>query len=81
MATKIRLSRQGAKKSPIYFIVVSDSSSKRDGDFIEKLGLYFPKAANKDEKVKVNWDSVAAWKAKGAQMTRTVGQLLKVSPN
>jgi small subunit ribosomal protein S16 len=81
MAVKIRLSRHGSKKSPIYFIVASDSNSKRDGDFIEKLGLYFPKAASRAEKTKVDMEAVKAWQAKGAQMTRTVGQLLKVSSN
>ena len=79
MAVKIRLSRQGSKKSPVYFIVVSDSNSPRDGDFIEKLGLYHPKAVKKEDKVTVKTEALNAWLAKGAQMTRTVGQLLKVS--
>ena len=38
MATKIRLSRGGAKKRPFYRIVVADSRSPRDGRFIERVG-------------------------------------------
>lgn len=78
MSVKIRLSRHGAKKTPIYFVVATDSNSCRDGDFLEKLGQYQPKAAKPADKLKVNREAVAAWIAKGAQPTRTVGQLLKI---
>jgi len=36
---KIRLSMGGAKKRPVYKIVVADSRSSRDGRFIEKVGF------------------------------------------
>jgi small subunit ribosomal protein S16 len=78
MAVKIRLSRQGAKKTPIYFIVATDSASCRDGDFLEKLGQYQPKAAKPADKLKIDREAYAAWIAKGAQATRTVGQLVKL---
>ena len=39
---KIRLSMGGAKKRPIYKIVVADSRSPRDGRFIEKVGFFNP---------------------------------------
>ena len=42
MATKIRLTRMGAKKAPFYRIVVADSRSRRDGAFIEVIGTYDP---------------------------------------
>ena len=45
MATKIRLSRGGAKKRPFYRIVVADSRSPRDGRFIERVGTYNPMVA------------------------------------
>ena len=38
MAVKIRLRREGRKKTPMYRIVVADSKSPRDGRFIEILG-------------------------------------------
>ena len=42
MSVKIRLQRHGSKKRPFYFIVVANSTSSRDGRFIEKLGTYNP---------------------------------------
>ena len=39
---KIRLSMGGAKKRPVYKIVVADSRFPRDGRFIEKLGSFNP---------------------------------------
>jgi len=77
MSVKIRLSRQGAKKNPQYLVVAVDSNAKRDGAFLEKLGHYFPKAPKVSDKLKVNAEAVNAWIAKGAQPTKTVGQLLK----
>jgi small subunit ribosomal protein S16 len=77
MAVHIRLSRQGAKKQPNYLVVAVDSSKKRDGAYLEKLGQYFPKVANAKEKLKINLPALKAWQAKGAQMLQTVGQLVK----
>lgn len=77
MSVKIRLSRHGTKKEPIYFVVVVDSNSPRDGKFLQKLGQYLPKEAKPSDKLKVNLDALKAWQAKGAIPTRTVGQLLK----
>ena len=42
MALKIRLSRGGAKKKPFYRIVVAETTSPRDGKFVEKIGSYNP---------------------------------------
>jgi small subunit ribosomal protein S16 len=81
MAVTIRLSRQGAKKNPNYLIVAVDSAKKRDGEFIEKIGQYFPKGATLADKVKVNVEVLNRWKSAGAQMTRTAGQLLKSFAN
>lgn len=77
MAVIIRLSRQGAKKRPQYLIVAVDSAKKRDGAYLEKLGHYYPKAKTAKEKVEVKLDQIKAWQAKGAQVSQTVGQLLK----
>lgn len=77
MAVTIRLSRQGAKKKPQYLVVAVDSAKKRDGAYLENLGHYFPKAKDVKEKLKVNMEAIKAWQAKGAQVTQTVGQLLK----
>jgi small subunit ribosomal protein S16 len=77
MAVKLRLARQGAKKNPQYLIIAANSTAKRDGAFLEKLGHYFPKAAKPADKVKVNLEAVKAWLAKGAEPTKTVSELLK----
>ena len=74
---KIRLSRGGAKKRPFYRIVVSDSRSPRDGDFIEKIGTYNPLLADdKAERVKWNEDRLTYWLGKGAQPTDRIARFL-----
>jgi small subunit ribosomal protein S16 len=78
MAVSIRLSRQGAKKHPQYLIIAVDTAKKRDGAYLEKLGHYYPKAKTPKEKLEVNLEAVKRWQAKGARVTQTVGQLLKI---
>ncbi len=77
MSVTIRLSRQGAKKNPQYLIVAVDSAKKRDGAYLQNLGHYYPKAKELKDKVKVDQEAVKTWIANGAQMSQTVGQLLK----
>lgn len=74
---KIRLSRGGAKKRPFYRIVVSDSRSPRDGDFLEKIGTYNPLLADdKAERVKWNEERLTYWLGKGAQPTDRIAAFL-----
>ena len=55
---KIRLSMGGAKKRPVYKIVVADSRFPRDGRFIEKVGFFNPLLPkNKKEKVRVLFEN------------------------
>ncbi len=77
MSLKIRLSRAGAKKRPIYRIVVADSRFPRDGRFIEKLGLYNP-LMPKDSAERLNFDveKAKAWLAKGATPSDRVARFL-----
>jgi small subunit ribosomal protein S16 len=77
MAVTIRLTRQGAKKQPQYLIVAMDKTKARDGEYLEKLGHYYPKAKSAAEKIQVDAEKVKRWQAKGAQVSQTVGQLLK----
>lgn len=42
MSTRIRLQRHGKKGKPYFHIVIADQRSKRDGRFIEKIGVYNP---------------------------------------
>ena len=71
---KIRLARHGSKKRPVYRIVVADSASPRDGRFIAQIGLYDP--SRSPVLVKIDAEKLAAWRAKGAQPTQTVRQLI-----
>jgi small subunit ribosomal protein S16 len=74
---KIRLSRGGAKKRPFYRIVVSDSRSPRDGDFIEKIGTYNPLLADdKAQRVQFDQERMSYWLSKGAQPTDRVAVFL-----
>ncbi|MGZ3707579.1 MAG: 30S ribosomal protein S16 [Bdellovibrionota bacterium] len=79
MSVMIRLSRQGAKKHPQYLVVAVDSAKKRDGAYLAKLGHYYPMAKTPKEKLAVDMEAVALWQKRGAQVTQTVGQLLKVA--
>lgn len=77
MPVVIRLTRQGAKKQPKYLIVATDKASKRDGEYLQKIGHYMPKAKENKDKIKLDVAAYEAWKAKGAVCSQTVGQLIK----
>jgi small subunit ribosomal protein S16 len=73
----IRLARGGAKKRPFYSVVVADSRSRRDGNFIERVGFYNPKAPEGAESMRLAKDRVSFWQSQGAQLSDTVAKLLK----
>ena len=75
MATKIRLRRLGAKKSPFYRIVVADSRAPRDGRFIEEIGYFNP--VSESEEIKVDEEKALKWLSTGAQPSETVKSLFK----
>ena len=80
MATKIRLSRLGAKKRPFYRIMVADARAPRDGKFIEIVGTYAPLLAKDDEKrVVLKSDRISYWLGTGAQPSDKVTKLLQVA--
>jgi small subunit ribosomal protein S16 len=75
MATRIRLRRVGRKKQPEFRIVVAESTSPRDGRFIETIGHYRPR--EQPAVIQVDADRARRWLAKGARPTETVRSLLK----
>ncbi len=75
MAVKIRLRRMGAKKVPIYRVVVADSRYARDGRFIEEIGFYNP--LEEPSVFKIDAEKAKKWMANGAQPTETVRKLMK----
>lgn len=74
MAVKIRLSRIGAKKKPLYRVVVADEASSRDANIIEVLGRYDPKL--EPSLFEMDKAKVLDWIKKGAQPTFSVRKLL-----
>ena len=75
MAVRSRLKRVGAKKAPVYRIVVADSRCPRDGRFIEEIGYYNP--ISEPVELKVDLAKADEWIKKGAQPSDTVRGLLK----
>ena len=75
----IRLARGGAKKRPFYNVVVTDSRSRRDGRFIERVGFYNPIATAKEEGLRLSIDRISYWQERGAQLSDTVAGLVKRS--
>lgn len=70
---KIRLTRLGSKKNPVYRVVAMENLSKRDGKAIAYLGNYFPL---QDSKVELKEEEILKYLKNGAQPTRTVKSLL-----
>ncbi len=75
MAVRIRLRREGRKKTPMYRIVVADSKSPRDGRFIEILGQYQPRGGK--DAIALKSERVNHWLDVGALPTDTVRSLLR----
>ena len=74
MSVKIRLRRMGRKKLAHYRIVATESSSPRDGRFIETLGYYKP--MEHPARLILDLEKVDEWVAKGAIQSDTVRTLV-----
>jgi small subunit ribosomal protein S16 len=75
LAVKLRLTRIGSKKNPVYRIVAADSRSPRDGKFLEIVGRYNPQTD--PSTIELKEDRIKDWLSKGAQPSSTVARLLK----
>ena len=74
---KLRLSRGGTKKRPIYKVVVADSRFARDGRFIEKVGFFNPLLPKeKKERIGLESERIKYWLDQGAQPTTRVARIL-----
>ena len=74
---KIRLSLGGAKKRPVYKIVIADSRFPRDGRFIEKVGFFNPLLPKtKKERINLEVERIKHWISKGAKPTLRVSRIL-----
>ena len=74
MPVRIRLQRHGKKGKPFYWIVAADSRAKRDGKYLEKLGVYDPNT--NPATVDLSVDDSLKWLKNGAQPSDTARTLL-----
>ena len=77
MAVRMRLTRVGSKKNPIYRVVVADPRSPRDGRFIEIVGRYNPQTD--PSTIELDEAKVNEWLGKGAQPSDAVAKLIKAA--
>ncbi len=75
MAVRLRLTRVGARKDPVWRVVVADGRAKRDGRSIETVGHY--NAQTDPSTIVLNEDRIRAWLSRGAQPSEAVAKLLK----
>jgi len=74
---KIRMSRGGAKKRPVYKIVIADSRKPRDGRFIEKVGFFNPLLPkDKKERMSLDIERIKYWLEKGARPSDRIARFL-----
>jgi small subunit ribosomal protein S16 len=76
LAVRMRLTRVGSTKNPIYRIVVVDSRARRDGRAIETIGQYNPQM--NPSLIEIDADKAKKWLGEGAQPSRTVKKLLSI---
>jgi len=74
---RIRLSRIGRRNLPVWRIAVFDKRTRRDGRFLENLGVYYPKETDDQKKIVIKKERLIYWLGKGAQLTDTLKSLLK----
>jgi len=65
----------GARKDPVWRVVVADQRSPRDGRFIETVGHYNPQTS--PSTIRLDEERIRDWLAKGAQPTDQVRSLLR----
>ena len=75
MSVKIRLRRTGRKKQPSYRLIVADTSTPRNGQYLDSLGTYNP--LTKPADLRIDLDKVDQWLAQGAEMSGTAASLIQ----
>jgi small subunit ribosomal protein S16 len=75
MSVRIRLTRVGSSKNPIWRIVVADKRSPRDGRSIETIGRYNPQTD--PSVIEVDEERARHWLQRGAQPSYTAAKLLR----
>ena len=75
MSVRLRLTRIGGKKDPVWRIVVADQRSPRDGRVLETVGQY--NAQTDPSTIVLNEERIRHWLDRGAQPSNTVKKLLR----
>ncbi|MEA2480332.1 MAG: small subunit ribosomal protein [Thermoleophilaceae bacterium] len=75
MAVRVRLTRVGNRKNPIWRVVVADQRSPRDGRVIETIGRY--NAQTQPSEIVLDEERLQHWLDRGAQPSNTVRKLLR----
>jgi small subunit ribosomal protein S16 len=75
LAVRVRLTRVGSKKNPIWRVVVADQRSPRDGRVIETIGRY--NAQVEPSEIRLDEERLRHWLDRGAQPTNTVKKLMR----
>jgi len=78
LAVRIRLSRVGSTKNPIYRVVVADGRAPRDGRSIEIIGHYDPRHTPEKALIEIDAEKARHWLKQGARPSRTVKRLLAI---
>jgi small subunit ribosomal protein S16 len=76
MAVRLRLRREGTKKTPHYRVVAADKRAPRNGKFIEIIGEYHP--LDDPSTIKIDHERALHWLRHGAQPSSQVEKLLRI---
>jgi small subunit ribosomal protein S16 len=76
MSVRLRLTRIGNRKNPVWRVVAADQRSARDGRVIETLGHY--NAQTEPSTVQLDEERVLDWISKGAQPSDAVKRLMRI---
>ena len=77
MAVVLRLQRIGKRTQPHYRIVAINKTSGSNGQPLEIIGHYNPKAEKDKEKVTINSVRLESWVKNGAKPSETLASLIK----
>ena len=76
MAVRLRLTRIGGRKDPVWRVVAADQRSPRDGRVIEIIGHY--NAQTEPSTIRLDEERLRHWLDRGAQPSPQVRRLMKI---
>lgn len=77
MSVRVRLTRVGSRRNPVWRVVVADQRSPRDGRVIETVGRYNPQ--REPSEIVLDHERISHWIDRGAQPSDTVRRLIRAS--